>query len=326
MTTVSNFLQLFDAYLRENTFHQAPTALYEPANYLMELGGKRLRPLLAMLGYYQFRDDVEQSLPAAMAVELFHNFSLMHDDIMDAAPTRRGKATVHTVYGLNAAILSGDVMLVYAYDFLMRTRRSEALPDMVRTLNRVAIQVCEGQQYDVDFETASQVGIADYLHMIELKTAALLAGSLELGAMAAGAPQEDQYHLREFGRLTGLAFQLQDDYLDVFGNPETFGKRPGGDIVQNKKTFLYLKALEQADPDQHQELTRWYQTNDEGDAAEKIATVTRLMEQLNIPEHTRQIRDDHQREALLHIEQLAAREERKELLVNFAYSLLDRTV
>lgn len=279
-----------------------------------------------MLGYYQFQDDVEQALPAGMAVEVFHNFSLIHDDIMDQAPTRRGKPTVHTAYGLNAGILSGDVMLIHAYAFLMRTKRTDVLPDMVQVLSKVAIKVCEGQQYDINFETATEVTIGEYLQMIELKTAVLLAGSLELGALAAGAPQEDQFHLSEFGRLTGIAFQLQDDYLDVFGDPETFGKRPGGDIVQNKKTFLYLKALERADVATRHQLTDWYQSTSEANADEKVAAVTQIMRDLDIPDLTRQLRDQYQQQALYHLEQVAAPEERKTLLSDFAWALLDRKI
>ncbi|MEZ4986193.1 MAG: polyprenyl synthetase family protein [Saprospiraceae bacterium] len=199
---------------------------------------------MALLACQLFDEDTNAGMPAALAVEVFHNFSLVHDDIMDAALLRRGKPTVHAVYGVNTGILAGDVMLIHAYKHLTQTPRKEVVSKMIQVFNEVAIKVCEGQQYDVDFEGRNDVSLDEYLMMIEMKTAALLAGALELGALAGGAAEADCYHLREFGRLTGIAFQIQDDYLDTFGQAGKVGKRIGGDIVQNKKTCLYIKALE----------------------------------------------------------------------------------
>lgn len=317
-------LSLFETYLQQQKFEQAPATLYEPINYLLGLGGKRLRPVLAMLGYQQFADDVESALPAAMAVEMFHNFSLMHDDIMDQAPVRRGMPTVHTHYSLNTAILSGDAMLIQAYTFLMQTRRAEALPDMVRVFNQVAIDVCEGQQMDMDFETLAEVSIEDYLGMIERKTAVLLAASLRLGALAAGATPGDQALLAEYGRLNGIAFQLQDDYLDVFGHSGRVGKRPAGDIVQNKKTFLYLKALALADAPTRAELLRWYQETGDARADEKVAAVKAIMERLGVPAALEALRDDFHARAEASLDSLSVGEERKQGLRAFARQLLER--
>lgn len=317
-------LSLFENYLQQHKYEQSPASLYEPINYLLALGGKRLRPVLTMLGYQQFAEDVEAALPAAMAVEMFHNFSLMHDDIMDEAPVRRGMPTVHSRYGINAAILSGDAMLIQAYAFLMETRRAEALPEMLRVFNRVAMDVCEGQQMDMDFETVPEVSIDAYLAMIERKTAVLLAASLQLGALAAGASARDQSLLAEYGRLNGIAFQLQDDYLDVFGQSGRVGKRPAGDIVQNKKTFLYLKALELADAPTRAELLGWYEQTGDARAEEKVAAVKAIMERLGVPAALEALRDDFHARAEASLDQLAVGAERKQGLRAFAQQLLER--
>ena len=323
MHTAADLRDQFLAYLEANTFDQEPNALYAPVNYIMNMGGKRLRPLLALLACQLFSDETKAALPAAMAVEIFHNFSLVHDDIMDEAPLRRGRPTVHEQFGLNAGILSGDVMLIHAYAFLMKSPHKPTIGGMVQVLNKVAIKVCEGQQYDIDFETRSDVSLAEYLKMIELKTAALLAGSLELGALAAGAPAVDQQHLAEFGRLTGIAFQLQDDFLDTFGDPEKVGKRPGGDIVQNKKTCLIIKALELADPTTRQKLEALYSSTTI-DAEQKVKEVIHLFNQLGIPDFVRDLRNDYQERAYQHLEAVEAPQERKKLLQELADSLLIR--
>ncbi|HQU59962.1 MAG TPA: polyprenyl synthetase family protein, partial [Saprospiraceae bacterium] len=220
MQMFSQFQQSFEQYLHSRTFLYEPRGLYEPIDYIMGMGGKRLRPVLALMGYALFREDYEKALPIAMTVEVFHNFTLVHDDIMDKAPLRRGKPTVHYQYGLNAGILSGDAMLIYAYKFLQEAGSPVAIPALLQAFNQVAIEVCEGQQYDIDFEKRQDVSIPEYLKMIELKTAALIGGSLEMGAIAAGAARDDIQNLAAFGRNIGIAFQLQDDILDTFGEPE----------------------------------------------------------------------------------------------------------
>ncbi|MCB0639607.1 MAG: polyprenyl synthetase family protein [Lewinella sp.] len=323
MKTIADFQQVFADYLQANRIQEEPEALYQPVNYIMGVGGKRLRPLLTLLGCYLFEEDTTIALPAALAVEVFHNFTLVHDDIMDEAPLRRGKPTVHAQFGLNAGILSGDVMLIKAYDLLLKTPRIDQVRDMVDTFSKVAIKVCEGQQYDIDFEKRVAVELAEYLQMIEWKTAVLLAGSLELGAMAAGASAENRHHLREFGRLTGLAFQLQDDYLDTFGDPEKFGKRVGGDIVQNKKTALIIKALELASAPVQAELRQWYGSSP-ADPEEKIAAVKKIFLDLGVDAFLRDKRNQCQVTAYQHLEAVTAPDLRKKLLFDLAESLLVR--
>lgn len=323
MHSISTLQALFTKYLHENRVQKAPQALYEPFNYIMNIGGKRMRPVMALLACYLFDDEVENALPAALSVEVFHNFSLVHDDIMDAAPLRRGQATVHDKYGLNSGILSGDVMLIFAYDYLRRSPRQDALSGLYQTLTEVAIQVCEGQQYDIDFEKRDDVRLEEYLQMIEMKTAALLAGSLKMGAIAAGAPAADQEHLSEFGRLTGIAFQIQDDFLDTFGDPEKVGKRVGGDIIQNKKTCLIIKALELADQDTRKQLLDLY-AQQPADEQGKIVAVTQIFERLGIPDFLRNLRNDYQHRAYAHLAQVDAPAEKKDLLFGLAESLLVR--
>lgn len=257
-----------------------PKELYEPIGYLMALGGKRMRPLLVLMGYQLFKEDVKKALPAALAVETFHNFTLMHDDIMDNAPLRRGKATVHEKWNRNIAILSGDVMLVEAYKLLC-TLDKEVLPEVLQLFNKTAVEVCEGQQFDMNFESQTSVTVEAYIEMIGLKTAVLLAASLQMGAMIANAPAADAQHLYDFGKYMGIAFQLQDDLLDVYGDPEKFGKQVGGDIISNKKTYLLIKALELANGADAEVLHQWIAAAD-FDAAVKVKAVTTLYTQLGV--------------------------------------------
>ncbi|MGH1435984.1 MAG: polyprenyl synthetase family protein [Lewinella sp.] len=323
MQNINTLQQLFNQYLLDNHIDKEPKALYEPFNYIMNIGGKRMRPVMALLACYLFEEEVEKALPVALSVEVFHNFSLVHDDIMDEAPLRRGQATVHSKYGLNSGILSGDVMLIFAYDYLRHSPRQQAIAQLYQTLSEVAIQVCEGQQYDIDFEQRDDVRLEEYLQMIEMKTAALLAGSLKMGAIAAGADPEDQKHLSEFGRLTGIAFQIQDDFLDTFGDPQKVGKRVGGDIVQNKKTCLIIKALELATPEVRERLLHLY-AQQTGNEQEKVATVTNIFVELGIPEFLRNLRNDYQKRAYQHLEQVNAPKEKKDILFGLAESLLVR--
>lgn len=282
-----------------------------------------MRPVMCLLAAQLFSERVADALPAALSVEVFHNFSLVHDDIMDAAPIRRGQPTVHVRDGLNAAILSGDVVLIYAYKYLYDTPDRAVVADLVHTLTEVAIQVCEGQQLDIDFEERDDVQLPEYLKMIEMKTAALLAGSLKMGAQAAGASSEDQHHLSEFGRLTGIAFQIQDDYLDTFGDPDKVGKKPGGDIVQNKKTCLIIRALEVADELSKARLLQLYSEVAEDEGA-KVDTVTQLFRELAIPDFLVKLRNEYQQRAYEHLAQVSAADERKQLLFDLAESLLIR--
>lgn len=261
-------------------WNRKPNGLYEPIAYTMAAGGKRVRPQLAMIACELFGGNAEEVAPAAMALEVFHNFTLLHDDVMDHAEVRRGRPTVHVKWNANTAILSGDQMLIEAYKLLSNVP-ARVLPQVLQLFNKMATEICEGQQYDVDFEQQDQVEITDYLMMIRLKTAVLLATALQMGAMIAGAGIEHQHALYEFGIHIGLAFQIQDDILDVWGNPATFGKAVGGDISCNKKTFVQLTAMQMANQEQQKQLQDWYsQVLD--DNAEKIAAVTAIYNEIGV--------------------------------------------
>ncbi len=273
-------LQQVIAETTQSNVNREPAGLYEPINYLMGLGGKRLRPALVLLAHALHADDQRPCIQPAMAVETFHNFSLMHDDLMDKAPLRRGKPTVHTRWNAQTAILSGDAMLVMAYQQIASVQPA-ILGRVLSRFSTTALEVCEGQQLDMDFETRNQVTEAEYLEMIRLKTAVLLGFSLELGALAGGATENDAANLHAIGTALGIGFQLMDDILDVYGDPEKFGKQTGGDIVSNKKTFLLIKALETANPAQAGELQNLLSTEDYN-PEEKVAAVTAIYNQLNI--------------------------------------------
>jgi geranylgeranyl diphosphate synthase, type II len=320
---IESYYKAFEAYRAQHPFDGEPRALYTPVNYIMELGGKRLRPILALMGYELFNPNYAAALPLAYAIEIFHNFSLVHDDIMDAAPLRRGQATVHTKWNPNTAILSGDVMLIYAYDYLLRLDAPSRIAEIVRVFNRVAREVCEGQQMDMDFETRQDVSIPEYLRMIELKTSVLIAGALEMAGLAAGANAEDVKHLYEFGRNVGIAFQLQDDILDTFGDPEAVGKQIGGDIVQNKKTYLILKALEIGSVADRQKLEAWMNTPTT-DAPAKIAQVKSLLQELDIQNLAQQRKQEFQDLAFEHLHALSVPAQNRLALETLAHGLLDR--
>ncbi len=309
------------ALLRERQLPSAPENLYRPIEYFMGIGGKRIRPLLCLVGCQMFSDEVEKAFAPALAVEYFHNFSLLHDDVMDHAPLRRGVETVHVKYGLNVAILSGDAMLVKAYQYLSESETG--LSDLVRLFTKTALEVCEGQQYDMDFETRNDVSIAEYLLMIELKTAVLLAAALGMGAIVGGASAVDVEHLYGFGKNIGIAFQLQDDLLDTFGNPESFGKQVGGDILQNKKTYLLLKALETADVGRLERLSYWM--NADVDAPDvKVREVKSIFESLHIQEATEAIIQTYYQEAFSLLNKINVEQIRKQPLVELAEQLMFR--
>lgn len=322
---IADLRDRFITALRSTFSAREPRGLYQPIDYILDLGGKRIRPVVALLAARMFGDsaDLGQGMPVALAVEVFHNFTLVHDDIMDDSPLRRGKQTVHEKWDVNTGILSGDLMLIQAYQHLCACSNTAALPELLRTFNRVATGVCEGQQYDVDFESRSDVTIAEYLKMIELKTAVLLGGALEMGALAAGASRADADHLYAFGRLTGLAFQLQDDLLDTFGASASTGKLQGNDIIRNKKTFLFLKASELLGPQDREELHRWFTTSP-ADPAEKVKRVTELMTSVGIPAAVAGLRDQFQAEAYAHLDAAGGDQESKEVLRDLAEGLLER--
>lgn len=325
MHSLPQLLDLIDLFSKENSFPPAPRELYEPCDYILALGGKRLRPALLLMGYELFRDDLEQALPAAWAVELFHNFTLMHDDIMDAAPLRRGHPTVHTRWNTTTGILSGDAMLIYAYRQLAKVGAPEVVFDLLNTFNRVATEVCEGQQLDINFETRADVSIAEYLRMIELKTAVLLGGALEMGALCAHAPKTDAEHLYHFGRFAGIAFQIQDDLLDTYGNPAKFGKQVGGDILQNKKTLMVLKTLEIAPEADRRELAHWMQTGSEN-ADIKVGAVRAIFNRNDIPKLIAAEQQYFQDKAFRHLEAVTVTAVRKAILQKTMEEMLVREI
>ncbi|HMG93342.1 MAG TPA: polyprenyl synthetase family protein [Chryseolinea sp.] len=278
---LSRYQKLIEAEISKQKYGEAPASLYEPIRYLMGLGGKRLRPMLVLLSYSLFKKDVKRIVKYATAVEAFHNFTLMHDDIMDKAPLRRGKPTVHEKWNVSTAILSGDVMLVKVYDMLLPIE-PDKLKKVYTAFNKCAAEVCEGQQWDMEFEEKTFVSEDEYLDMIKLKTAVLLGFSLELGAILAGASLKDCKALREFGTNIGIGFQLKDDLLDAYGDPKKFGKQVGGDIVANKKTFLLIKALEHAKGQVKRELHGWLALRKLRNE-DKVSAMKSIYDKLDIP-------------------------------------------
>ena len=320
--TPADFPAHITAALAQLGYGEQPDTLYAPIRYIMGLGGKRIRPLLTLLGAHLFTDELNGIIKPALATEVFHNFTLLHDDLMDQAPLRRGQATVHEKWNPNVAILGGDVMLVRAYELFLDVEPA-LLPVVLRRFGQTAAEVCEGQQWDMNFETEPQVSIAQYLDMIRLKTAVLLGFCLELGARLAGASQEDAEHLRQFGTDIGLAFQLRDDLLDVYGDAATFGKRVGGDIVSDKKTFLLLTAQAQANESQ-QFVLRQLIAQPVTDADAKVAAVRGIYDELNIRSQTEALINDYFQDALQHLERVAAPAVRKQPLHQLALQLMDR--
>ncbi|MGB7841555.1 MAG: polyprenyl synthetase family protein [Salinimicrobium sp.] len=324
MQSTNRYREEFVAYLSGKLKNKEPENLYEPMLYILGLGGKRVRPVLVLMAAEIFGTNYNKALDAALAIEVFHNFSLVHDDIMDDAPLRRGKKTVHEEWDVNTAILSGDAMLIKAYQ-LFENYSGETFRDLAELFSKTAIEVCEGQQYDMDFESREDVSIEEYLKMIEYKTAVLVGASLKMGAIVAGASQENRKQIYEFGRLLGIAFQLQDDYLDAFGDPETFGKRVGGDIAENKKTFLYLTTLKELGTKESVQLEHLYSINPP-DASAKIETVKGLFESSGAAEITRREIEKYTKMAFLALEQLDISEDKKEMLRQFGHGLMDRKV
>ncbi len=317
----TRFLSALEATFGE----REPAGLYAPIDYILGIGGKRVRPVLALLAARMFGDAERcpAGMPVALAVEVFHNFTLLHDDIMDDSPLRRGRPTVHEKWDVNTGILSGDLMLIQAYNHLCGVPDQTKISDLLCTFNRVATGVCEGQQYDVDFEGRADVTIDEYLKMIELKTAVLLGGALEMGALSAGATRSDADHLYAFGRLTGLAFQLQDDLLDTFGDSAVTGKLTGNDIIRNKKTFLYLRTLADIDRAEAAELAELF-TQSPSDPGPKVGRVTEIMRAAGIPAKVAALRDELQTEAYAHLDAAGGDEAVKATLRVLTESLLQR--
>jgi len=311
--------QKFALYFDKWHFPAAPASLYEPNEYFLKMGGKRIRPVLCMMGNELFDELKDESLYAGAAIELFHNFTLIHDDIMDKAPLRRGLETVHSKFGESTAILAGDVMFVAAYDELNKISLDQLRP-ILAIFNRTAREVCEGQQMDMDFEKLETVSHDAYLRMIELKTSVAIAASLKMGSIIGGAGERNQNLLYEFGKKLGIAFQVQDDYLDAFGDPAKFGKQVGGDILSNKKTFLLIHALETASPSQKKELQQ--QLDNKND--DKIARVIDIFRECKVDEWALQLKDKYLDEAFDHLEDIAVLSRRKEPLKELAKFLVKR--
>ncbi len=324
MHSIPQYQQFITDYLQEEQHLKEPKNLYEPIQYILGLGGKRMRPVLTLMTAEIFDADYKKALPAALAVEVFHNFSLIHDDIMDDAPLRRGNETVHEKWDINTGILSGDAMLILAYQYFERYEPN-VFKELAKLFSKTALEVCEGQQWDVDFENRDDVTITDYLKMIEYKTAVLVAAAMKMGAIIAKTSEENANLIYDFGLNLGLAFQLQDDYLDAFGNPETFGKQVGGDIIENKKTYLYLKAVEFATLEDSEQLMHLYsiQPNDNFD---KINSVKEIFNQTGASTTTQKAIEDYTMQAFSTLEKLNIDSDKKAMLRSFGEKLMGRKV
>ena len=312
---IEKFNQDFDT----SHFPTEPASLYEPSEYFLKIGGKRIRPVLCLLGNELFSDLHPDAFLAAKAVELFHNFSLVHDDMMDEANLRRGQPTVHTKYDANTALLVGDIMVIRAYEYLQPIQ-SNHLSKILGLFNQTAREVCEGQQLDMDYAKRSTVSLEEYIHMITLKTSVLLAASLQMGAIIGGAGEHNCSHLYEFGKKLGIAFQIQDDYLDAFGDAAVFGKDAGGDIKQNKKTFLLIRALETANPEQLKALNALLTS----DPADKVEQVLAIFKDCKVDAWAEALKQKYMQEALAHLEAIAVVEARKKPLIDLANYLMNR--
>lgn len=311
--------QSFEKHFNRRHFPVSPPSLYDPCEYFLALGGKRIRPVLCLMGNELFDAIVPDAYDVATAIELFHNFTLIHDDIMDKAPLRRGKATVHALHGESTALLAGDVVLVAAYEYLNRID-SSYMKSILSLFNTTAKEVCEGQQLDMDFEKQDDLSLDQYLHMITLKTSVLLAASLRMGAIMGGAGEGNQQHLYEFGKNLGIAFQIQDDYLDAFGDPAKFGKQVGGDIMANKKTFLMIHALEAASPSSQKELRRLMKEN----PADKVQRVLEIFRETGMEAWALALKDQYLSVAFQHLEDIAVVSSRKQPLARLAQYLVQR--
>ncbi|HET8860801.1 polyprenyl synthetase family protein [Marivirga sp.] len=320
---IKEYIVSINSAIEKEDFGDKPQVLYEPIRYIMSLGGKRMRPLLSLLSYQLYGKNIKDIIPASLAVEIFHNFTLMHDDIMDNAPLRRGQQTVHEKWNNPVAILSGDVMLVKAYQQIIAHCPKEKLTDILEKFNQCAIEVCEGQQIDMNFEEQEQVHESEYLEMIRLKTAVLLGFSLEFGGILAMDNEADQALLYQMGVNAGIGFQLMDDLLDVYADQEKFGKQVGGDIIANKKTFLLIKANELASGENTVELNKWLAASD-FDKEEKVNAVKSIYDKLNIKKLTEAKMNEYFKKAFQNLEDLDAPSERKIIIMDFFNYLINR--
>lgn len=309
MYTIEQLRDIIKAEFEKKEYVEVPYSLFEPIQYILEDGGKRLRPVLTLMAYNLYRDDIEKALKSAIGIEIFHNYTLLHDDVMDDAVLRRGRQTVHKKWNSNVAILSGDAAAITAYKYIENCE-DRYLRQVIDGFNQVAMDVCKGQQYDMEFETRNDVTEEEYIHMIYLKTSVLIAGSLRHGALIAGAPEHEYNALYDFGGYLGLAFQLQDDYLDVYGDVAEFGKNIGGDITENKKTYLLIKALELADAGTKAELQAWIDKK-EFNVLEKIKAVTEIYNRLGIPGLVLETIGNYLDKSRMAIQKVAVAEERK---------------
>ena len=324
MKSIETYQKQFLAYLEAYKTIREPKNLYEPIQYILNLGGKRLRPVLTLMTADCFDGEIKTALDAALAVEVFHNFSLIHDDIMDAAPLRRGHQTVHEKWDLNTGILSGDAMLIMAYQ-LFENYPPNIFQKLAKLFSKTALEVCEGQLYDIDFETRDTVSISEYLKMIEYKTAVLVGAAMKMGAIIANASKDDQERCYEFGKNLGIAFQLQDDYLDAFGNPETFGKQVGGDIIENKKTYLYLKALEFSSEKDKLHLKQLF-SSETNNSSEKIQVTKQIFSASGSAEATQKAISFYTTKAFEILKTINISEPKKQILESFGTQLMTRDV
>ena len=324
MHSIYQYQEFISDYLQSQYVTKEPKNLYDPIHYILGLGGKRMRPVLTLMSAEVFDTDYKKALPAALAIEVFHNFSLIHDDIMDDAPLRRGNETVHEKWDVNTGILSGDAMLILAYQYFEQYDPA-VFRDLAKLFSKTALEVCEGQQWDVDFETRDDVSIPDYLKMIEYKTAVLVAAAMKMGAIIAETSEENANLIYAFGLNLGLAFQLQDDYLDAFGDPETFGKQVGGDIIENKKTYLYLKAFEAATKEQAEQLTHLFSIHPE-DNTEKINSVKEIFIATGAAFETKKAIQEFTLKAFEKLQKISIDNEKKEMLQSFGENLMGRKV
>lgn len=321
MKTADELLQLINRYLDSLPYDRKPASLYAPIKYVLSMGGKRIRPTLMLLAYNLFKDDPEKILSSACALETYHNYTLLHDDLMDNADMRRGQPTVHKKWNANLAVLSGDSMLVLAYQRM--TECDSHLAEVLRLFTETALEIGEGQQMDMEFETRNDVREEEYIEMIRLKTSVLLACAMKIGALLADAPADDADNLYRFGEKIGLAFQLQDDYLDVYGDPAVFGKAIGGDIVSNKKTYMLINAFNRADNAQRAELERWIRATD-FDRQEKVKAVTGLYDEMGIDRLAQQKIAGYFNESKTYLDRVGVSDERKSELMRYAQRMMKR--